>query len=164
MRTIIPFVLTLISMPAVAAPVHGTVQIQVQLSPAGSFVAETDSMTCKDVSRTGAKFIATDCAIPIAEFKTGLGLRDDHMKNKYLEAGKYPTAHVSKAEGADGKFTGNLELHGQKQPIAGTYAVEGDSVVATFKTTATSYGVAKASYMGVGARDEVTVTLRAKVP
>jgi polyisoprenoid-binding protein YceI len=144
-------------------PIHGKAQIQVQLSPAGSFVAETDTLVCKDVAIVVGKYVATDCTMSVADLKTGIGLRDDHMKNKYMEAGKYPTARVARAEGADGKFTGTLELHGQTQPISGTYAVEGGAVVATFKTTATSYGINKANYMGVGAKDEVTVTLRATV-
>lgn len=144
-------------------PVQGNAKIHVQLSPAGSFVAETNTLACRDVAIVVGKYVATDCTMSIVDLKTGIGLRDDHMKNKYLEAGKYPTARVARAEGADGKFSGTLELHGQTQPISGTYTVESGAVVATFKTMASAYGITKANYMGVGAKDEVTVTLRATV-
>ena len=59
--------------------------------------------------------------------KTGIGVRDRHMRDNYLEVGKGPDFDTATIEGIqieklEGKttFNGTLVLHGERQPISGT--------------------------------------------
>jgi polyisoprenoid-binding protein YceI len=69
----------------------------------------------------------------LESLETGIDLRDQHMKNKYLEVNKYPVTKLTldpiplhKAT-AEIPFHGTLELHGQKKPIGGTVTLNPDN-------------------------------------
>jgi hypothetical protein len=98
--------------------------------------------------------ILTETAtITLADFKTGIPLRDRHMKEKYLEITKYPTARLDIVDmkfpkellSGDGKvekvpFTGQLSLHGKKNSITEglsktTRSGDNISAVTTFKVS-----------------------------
>jgi polyisoprenoid-binding protein YceI len=69
---------------------------------------------------------------------TGIGKRDEHMKDKYLEVSKHPMATlqiqpVALTPGSEKPFEGTLELHGVKKPVSG-------KVVFTESSTAKAYG------------------------
>jgi len=112
---------------------------------------------------------------------TGINLRDRHMKEKYLQTEKYPTAKfkITKltlpAEFAATGFKaenipveGDLTLHGITKPVKGTATIACNSGVATghiaFGTQITEYGIEIPSYMGVKVADhvDVDVDLQAK--
>jgi polyisoprenoid-binding protein YceI len=140
-------------------------QFHVSLSPAGSFVAQSDGVEVRgSATRTGDNVTAKNIALKLDTLKTGIDLRDEHMKKKYFETDKYPEAVLTQATGAGGKFTGDLQLHNVTKPIAGTYVFEGNDFVGTFKTKLSDYSINKAKYMGVGVNDEVEVTIRLTAP
>ncbi len=107
---------------------------------------------------------------------TGIGLRNTHMRDKYLEVGKgdgYTQAVLSDITLAEGdpatfegktNFTGTLTLHGQRKPIKGEARLQrrGSAVAveATFPVVLQDFGIAKPRYLGVGVRDEVQVHVR----
>ncbi len=132
------------------------VQIKVQLSPAGSFEAKSQKVQGHAV-KEGEAYKAENVVIPLSDLQTGIELRDDHMKNKYLEVAKYPDAKLKGAKGEKGNFSGELEIRGVTKPISGTYAVEGDLLKASFSVKMSEYNIAKANYMGIGAKDEVKI-------
>ena len=45
-----------------------------------------------DVDDQGAKVVIR---VPLRNLSTGISLRDDHMRNKYLQVGSYPNAELT---------------------------------------------------------------------
>ena len=72
----------------------------------------------------------------------GVELRDDHMKKKYFEQDKFPSAKIVRAEGSQGRFTGTLEVHGVAKPISGTYELSNGLVKAKFHTKMSEFAIA----------------------
>ncbi|MES2963893.1 MAG: YceI family protein, partial [Bdellovibrionota bacterium] len=98
--------------------------------------------------------------IPLDTLDTGIALRNEHMKTKHLETAKYPNAIVTDAKGKDGKGTANLEVHGVKKAISGTYKIDGKDLVVSFPVNVSDYQVGKIRYMGVGVKEEALVEAR----
>lgn len=147
-------ILLVIATPAWAG---GQVQIKVQLSPAGSFEATSQAIE-GGVIKDGTQYKATSLTIPLKELKTGIELRDEHMQNKYLEVGKYPTATIKNAStNPNGEFNGEIEIHGVTKPVTGKYKVEGDNLKTEFTVKMSDFNIEKARYMGIGAKDEVKI-------
>jgi polyisoprenoid-binding protein YceI len=64
--------------------------------------------------------------VDLGSLDTGIGLRNRHMREEYLETDKYPYAHfkgkiiqAAKEEGSDSKVTlaGNFFIHGVERPV-----------------------------------------------
>jgi polyisoprenoid-binding protein YceI len=134
------------------------VKLGVQLQPVGSFVAESSNIKGEAMKR-GDMWAAKNVTLALDDLKTGISLRDKHMKEKYLETEKYPTATLKAAKGKGGRFVGILAVHGVEQKINGTYEISGSELTTKFKTKASGYHISKASYMGVGVVDDVDVTV-----
>jgi polyisoprenoid-binding protein YceI len=110
-------------------------------------------------------------------FTTGVSLRDQHMKEKYLETGKYAEAWLeienidlpvdflkTKKVYSNVPFQGKLSLHGVEKSVKGTAEVdtgkESPSVETEFKVLVSDYQIAVPTYMGIKVADEVTVKAR----
>src|SRR4051794_17563067 len=93
---------------ALAAP---SVAVDVTLTPAGSFSAKSVAVD-GHAYRVGDIFAAKNVVLKVATLKTGIDLRDNHMRDKYFEAGKYPEAKLVQASGKAGNFWGDLSVHG----------------------------------------------------
>lgn len=97
----------------------------------------------------------------LKSLKTGIDLRDEHMKDKYLEVAKYPTAKLvikplSITESDLDKnlkkdFSGSLTLHGVTKEISGSAEYSGSSknLVAQFKVELSDFGIAIPEHLGV---------------
>lgn len=102
-------------------------------------------------------------------FSTGISMRDEHMKEKYLEVKKYPTAKLTlkplevtdKELKTDFKkeFQGTLLLHGVSKDVAGTltYKASDKSVAANFTLKVSDYKIDIPKYMGVVVSENVDV-------
>lgn len=143
--------------PALAA---SDCKLNISLSPAGSFVAESQAVEIRgSTEKNGDQFVAHNIALKLDTLKTGIELRDNHMKHKYLETDKYPEAMLTQATGKDGKFTGELQVHNVTKPVSGTYKVAGDQFVCNFTVSIKDFGIEKVKYMGVGVNDAVNVEI-----
>ncbi|MES2529073.1 MAG: YceI family protein [Bdellovibrionota bacterium] len=131
------------------------VSIFVSLSPAGSFSAVSEKAK-GNLFKQGDAFTADKISITIESFKTGIDLRDEHFW-KHLNSTKHDKAVLTNLKASGGKATADLELNGVKKPIAISYKVAGEEVVAAFTTKASLFGLAKAEYLGVGVEDDVKV-------
>lgn len=114
--------------------------------------------------------------LDLNQFVTGIGLRDRHMKEKYLETDKFPKTvlEVSQVDlpkdfkaGQSAKavrFKGTLTLKGVSKPITGQLSVNGENMatVAEFEFSLNDYPIGVPSYMGVTIADRVAV--RADLP
>jgi polyisoprenoid-binding protein YceI len=109
--------------------------------------------------------------VPTTELKTGIGLRDDHLR-KHIRAKEHPAAKLevlrskltlpSGPEKVSGKIQGNLTFHGVTRPVQVSYAIQkadGDRYKATaeFELVLTSFGLEEPCYLGVCVRKNVRV-------
>jgi len=121
------------------------------------------------LAESGDELVVT---VPLAKLDTGIDLRNRHMRDKYLEVGKYPAAVLKVSKSAltfpkggpvTSKGTGTLTLHGQSRPTAFTYAAKpagaGASVSASLRLDMTEFGIEKPGYSGVSVKPEVEVTV-----
>jgi polyisoprenoid-binding protein YceI len=124
-----------------------------------------------DVADDGA---TVRVVVPLANLKTGISLRDKHMRNS-LAVESYPTAQLQvdraqlsfpKAVGDEstGQAKGKMTLHGQTHDVTIEYrakrSVEGYSVNGSTHVNMTSYGIVVPSYLGVTVKPDVDVTVQ----
>ncbi|MBC7456750.1 MAG: YceI family protein [Bdellovibrionaceae bacterium] len=108
---------------------------------------------------------------------TKIDLRDEHMKNKYLEVEKYPTSTITFKNyslklasltpiAIEQPFTADLQLHGVTKPVVGTIKFSKEILtvtgVATFKIKVTDFMDTLPSYAGIKIADDIEVTVDLK--
>lgn len=103
----------------------------------------------------------------LSDLKTGITLRDNHMKEKYLEVAKYPTAKLSvmglpakdSQTDSKGDFKGSLTLHGETKEVSGTYTYAGSSkqLTAQFSIKVSDFKIDIPKYLGVTVSESVEV-------
>jgi polyisoprenoid-binding protein YceI len=112
-------------------------------------------------------------SVPLAKLTTGIGLRDTHMREKYLETAKYPTAELSVARGAvkfpadgetvDASAPGTLTVHGVSQAVTFHYRAvrKGNSyeVQGEVHLNMNDFSITPPSYLGISVKPEVDVTV-----
>ncbi|NUQ73081.1 MAG: YceI family protein [Polyangiaceae bacterium] len=109
--------------------------------------------------------------VPLAKLDTGIELRNKHMRDKYLETGKYPNAELVVAKSAikypdvgSGEAAGQLKLHGQTKSIRVKYEAKksggGFAVAGSFRINIKDFGIEQPSYMGLSVKPEVDVAVK----
>lgn len=108
----------------------------------------------------------------LSDLNTGIDLRDEHMKQKYLEVDKNPRAILtittlnipSSETGKDLAFSGDLSLHGVTKKIEGHLSYETSKGVkksqVEFKIRLSDFNIAIPTYAGMTVADEVQVEVR----
>ncbi len=110
----------------------------------------------------------------LTSLKTGIDLRDDHMKNNYLEVKDHPTAALTLKdatlpEGLKGtmKFTGTLKLHGVEKEVTGEAKLDNDSgqitMSAEIPVNLSDFKIAIPSYKGITVAEKVNIDFETKV-
>lgn len=111
----------------------------------------------------------------LATLTTGIDMRDQHMKEKYLEVGKYPEAQLKITDlkiPASGniknqKVTGSLTVKGIEKPVTGTFSttVSGNeiNVDAEFSLKLSDYNIDIPTYMGITVAEAVSVQVLSTV-
>ncbi len=109
--------------------------------------------------------------LDISSFETGISLRDNHMKNKYLEVEKYPKALLTLKDlvlpkNLKGKisFSGLLKLHNVEKPVEGKLSFKGtkkniNTVKADFNIKISDFGIAIPSFKGVTVAEDVKISV-----
>lgn len=133
-----------------------------QKAPEGEIQVSKEGLT--------AKF-----AIAISHFDTGISLRNEHMKEKYLEVQKFPEAQLKVAmplfkeeslhEKYEGDFAGELTLHGETRPVQGKLSFEpvAKMAKASFAIKVSDFKIDVPKYMGVTVSETVDVTTEIKL-
>jgi len=118
----------------------------------------------------------------LSSLDTGINMRNEHMKNKYLEVGKYPQSKftftkITLPDSFKGStdqsisnvpFEGTLNLHGVDQPIKGTAKVEKKSgqlsFVGDFSIVIDDYKIPTPGFAGItmASKVDVEVTFNAQ--
>ena len=110
--------------------------------------------------------------VPMDTVKTGIDLRDSHMKEKYVETGKFPNAELkvpksSLKEGGGQNVKGLFKVHGVEKEVAVNYSVSKDAgamaVKGTFNINLKNHGIEVPSYLGVTVKPDVVVNANFKV-
>lgn len=150
---------------ALASPSDARVSFQAS-GPAGLKIeGTTPDLKVSEDSGT----IAID--VPLANLNTGIALRDRHMREKYLEVAKYPSATLLVARSAlklpaaggsmEGDVPGTLKLHGQSHAVTVHYDAKGDaagfSAHGKFRVNMNDYGITVPTYLGVTVKPDVDV-------
>jgi polyisoprenoid-binding protein YceI len=156
---------------------RGDLHILVPLKPGGAFVATTPSLAGTLVldQAKPARFTG-DISTDLVTIDTGIELRNQHLREKYLEVAKgkgFDKAvlseiqlNLAEGEAFEGRtpFTGVLLLHGVKHPVAGTAEVRregpGRRVRAEFPLVLTDFGITPPEYLGVGVAGKLLVKVQ----
>jgi polyisoprenoid-binding protein YceI len=126
-----------------------------------------------DIAQTSVSGTVT---VDLKSLNTGIDTRDKHMKEKYLEVEKFPTASLTvtsltlpKALDPQANtvvavpFQGTLKLHGVEKPVSGTFDLSGPSatpkIAVQFTLTLSDYGITIPSFAGITIADQVSVTI-----
>lgn len=153
---------------------QGEVRVVCPMTIGGSFDATTTSL--RGTLRGGAGGTRTldgSLAVDLRTLDTGIGLRNEHLRENYLEVEKGPQFEMAtlsaiglggldpNAPEGRGTFTGSLTLHGVTQPVTGQVEVRqtgaGLRVKASFPVALMAYGIPKPRYLGIGVKDTVVV-------
>ena len=149
----------------------GRVVVVCPLTVGGGFEAKTEAISGQVSLGSGQPGSLTGAlAVDLRSLKTGIGMRDRHMRDNYFEVEKGPGFDTATIEGIqieklDGKttFNGTLVLHGERRTVSGLVVLArqggGYSVEAEFPVRVSEFNIPKPSYLGVGVQDEVRVKI-----
>jgi polyisoprenoid-binding protein YceI len=151
---------------------QGDVRVKCPMTIGGSFDAKTTALAGA-LTTSGPATIDGSLAVDLRTLDTGIGLRNDHLREKYLEVDKgagYDKAVLSEitlkglnpdAPEGKGSFSGSLALHGVTKTVSGPVDVRkagaGLRVKASFPVNLPDYNIAEPRYLGVGVRNIVQV-------
>jgi hypothetical protein len=157
---------------------RGDVRVTVPLKPGGAFAATSTALAgtvrLADAAASGKPLrLVSDIALDLNTIDTGITLRNQHLRENYLETGKgagYDKAVLSNVRLADGEgesfsgssaFTASLLLHGVSHEVSGKAEVKaegnGRRVKAEFPLELTDFGIAVPMYLGVGVGSRLLV-------
>jgi hypothetical protein len=112
-------------------------------------------------------------AVRLNGLATGVELRDRHMKDKYLETSKYPTAtleveksklHFPDGNAVNGSAEGKLTLHGVTRTVRISYHADGDGkrakVEGSMRFNMKDFNIEVPSYLGVSVKPTIDVEVK----
>jgi polyisoprenoid-binding protein YceI len=114
---------------------------------------------------------AVRVSVGLATLDTGIELRNRHMREKYLEVQKYPSAVlvVDRStlrlpdDGRDsaGTASGTITIHGQSHPASFEYKVhrvrDAFNVTGAMHVNMNDYGIQVPSYLGITVKPDVDI-------
>lgn len=155
----------------------GRVAAVCPLTVGGRFEATTDAVSGSATVVDGSAQVSGSFAVDLRTLTTGIGLRDRHLRENYLEVARgagYERAalehitldapHSATATGVVG-FTGQFTLHGQTRPVGGTAEVVHKNgtlqVTVRFPLRIDAFQIPSPTYLGVGVSNDIAVEVRA---
>ena len=152
---------------------QGDIRVICPMTIGGSFDAKTTALSGSvRTSASGSPVFDGSLAVDLRTLDTGISLRNQHLRENYLEVDKagYDTATLSEidlkglkpdAREGKGSFTGSLALHGVKKTVTGAVDVRqadaGLRVKASFPVNLSDYSIRAPRYLGVGVKNTVQV-------
>jgi hypothetical protein len=115
--------------------------------------------------------------VPIASLKTGVGLRDHHMRDKYLQATRYPDVRLDvpwdvvrrppPGGVVSADAVGMLHLHGQTRALPFHYTAQDQGgvivVAGRFQLDIREFGIQQPHFLGVWVTPVVNAQVRFEV-
>lgn len=141
-----------------------SVEIGVELFPAGSFQIKTEKIKGKVYQDKQGQLSAENVKILVKNLQTGIELRDEHLHKKLgYETDPKVTIDLVKLQGQGGKGEAIFSVLGKEQTVAFVYEIsKGGTASSDFKLKLSDFGITGISYMGVGVED--TVTVKVQIP
>ena len=160
---------------------RGDVRVTVPLKPGGAFTATTTALggtvrLLESTTATKPARLAGEITMGLGAIDTGIELRNQHLRENYLEVGKgagFDKAVLTdiRLRDADGEafegdtgFTATLLLHGVAHEVTGKAEVRreggGRRVRAEFPLTLTDFGITPPMYLGVGVGNKLLVRVQ----
>jgi polyisoprenoid-binding protein YceI len=152
---------------------QGDVRVAVPLRPGGGFEAKTQALKgTLTLAESDPVHLTGDLEVDLATIDTGIQLRNQHLRENYLEVTKpgFDKAVLTdirvgeaRSDTFEGRssFAGNLKLHGVTKAIGGSAELKreasGMRVTATFPLSLTDFGIEPPQYMGVGVGNRLVV-------
>ncbi len=136
-----------------------------QICLAGKFTAYLDATaldftvkgkTRGSITKKGEVYTAKKLYTKISAFKSGLDLRDKHLKEK-LNMSKYPKILLTDVVGRNGAGSGTLSINGKSKKHTFTYKIVGGKLTYILNVNLSDFGVKGIKYMGVGIDDKVKI-------
>jgi polyisoprenoid-binding protein YceI len=150
------------------------VRVICPMTVGGSFEAKTTALSGSATARASrSPAFDGSLAVDLRTLDTGISLRNEHLRESYLEVDKgpgYDQATISEidlkglnpdAPAGKGSFTGSLTLHGVKKTVTGPVDVRqagaGLRVQASFPVNLSDFGIRQPRYLGIGVKNTVQV-------
>lgn len=148
------------AMTSEVQPDMSSVQFKARGKP--SFIAITGvskGLTGQLESKNQA--LSGEIILDLRELKTGIDLRDQHMKKNYLEVDTYPKAKVIlenvKVNEGENPFRAILQLHGVTKDISGKFNRQGNRLKAMFNINLSDFAIKVPSYQGITVAEKVDI-------
>lgn len=137
-----------------------------------SFVARTEAVSgTADYDEAAGVVKTARLAVKADSFQTGMDTRDEHTRDKYLEAGKFPEvvfevkdAKLVLKPGTQAAVTGTMIVKGVKRPISAQLTIGGSPsaplVTATFPLNVTDFGIPQPKFAVVKMDSIIQVTAK----
>lgn len=125
------------------------------------------------------KKMSGKAAFNLESLDTGIELRNEHMKNRYLEIAKFPKAELEikemklnqefnpKSFKVEGPFRGMLQLHGVSHPVNGKIALKAEEgeleIDCGYSLSIADFKIQRPSYAGISMTDDVKVSAKTTV-
>jgi polyisoprenoid-binding protein YceI len=178
MRTFALVTITAAALSGVLTPWPADAKVTRSGAPAVSFSAAGPA-GMKIVGTTSDLSVVDDgsnlqVSVPLAGLKTGISLRDQHMREKYLEVQKFPNAELTVSRGAikfpaagaeaSADASGTMKIHGQSKPVTFHYSVKRDgakyAVSGTVRVNVKDFGIEIPSYLGVTVNPDISISVK----
>jgi polyisoprenoid-binding protein YceI len=156
------------------AAVSSASQSAVSFKAIGTGMTIEGTTSALSVVEQGSEVTVT---VPLANLSTGISLRDSHMKEKYLEVQKYPTAVLTVSRAAlqlpaagaqgHGDSPATVQIHGQTRPCTVHYDTTADDkgfvVKGKLHVNMNDFGITIPSYLGVTVKPDVDIAANFRV-
>lgn len=115
-----------------------------------------------------------DLKFNMTTLNSGIDLRDEHMKEKYLQVKEHPQATLTFKDFKmpagwslknptvkEAAFNGTMKLHGVEKPVTGTFQIDNEKLAghANFDLNLSDFAIEIPSYLGVKVADTVKVAV-----
>lgn len=162
------FLLAMVLLDARMALAVNTVTFSGVGSPGFLTIEGTGGTVLGDIKLKEGKASGT-FEVELDKFSTGIDLRNEHMKEKFLETKKFPKAKLVLEPvliPKEGYFNwkGDLTLHGVTKKVEGVSFVEGKKIESKFEINTLDFGIKKAEYLGVGLNEKISLVVIMDVP
>lgn len=121
--------------------------------------------------------LSVESQLSLETLNTGIDLRDEHMKEKYLQVKEFPKAvlkinsinlpagfELKPTSIKDQNFVGTLMLHGKEQVINGIFSLNDNfQLSASFTIKLSDFGIDIPSYLGINVADNVSIDTQLKL-
>ena len=155
----------------------GEVRVRCRMTVGGSFDAVTSAISGTLRGEPLDPRYTGELRVDLATLDTGIGLRNEHLRNSYLELGRGPEFLHAVLSGIvlaaaprasdrrhETRFSGTLMLHGVRQMVEGEAELRPRNgrmqVEARFSLSLDAFDIPPPRYLGIGVRDTIEVTVR----